>query len=110
MPEISRSPVEDDVSLETLPPHLQARYAAADKRFTRRSPAMTMYLLMKAKHRYALQEQEQLQEELRAVNAELAKQRDEKERALDDLLRTFFGANSEEFAALRAESGAGSRY
>jgi hypothetical protein len=87
--------VEDDddvlASVDTLPPHLRSRYNAAENLVMGRPPAMVMYLLMKAKHRYAVQQHEQLQEELRIIRAELKKERDEKELALDSLLRGYFG-------------------
>jgi len=50
-----------------------------------------MYLLMKAKHRYALEQHEQLLEELRVMRAELKKEREEKEAAVDKVLRGIFG-------------------
>ncbi|KAJ7504130.1 hypothetical protein B0H11DRAFT_1709733 [Mycena galericulata] len=78
--------------LEALPPHLRARYVAAENQVMGRSPEMVMYLLMKAKHRYALQQHDQLQEELRIIRAELKKEKDEKEVALDNLLRGYFGS------------------
>ncbi|KAJ7231910.1 hypothetical protein B0H12DRAFT_1146148 [Mycena haematopus] len=92
-------PVDDDddvmPSVDTLPPHLRARYNPAENLVMGRSPAMVMYLLMKAKHRYASQQHEQLQEELRAIRAQLKKEKDEKELALDNLLRGYFGAQAE---------------
>ncbi|KAJ7722979.1 hypothetical protein B0H16DRAFT_1473124 [Mycena metata] len=94
-----RAEPEDDEdvmpSVETLPAHLRARYVAKDNQVMGRSPAMVMYLLMKAKHRYAAQQHEQLQEELRAIRAELKKEKDDKELALDQLLRGYFGAQAE---------------
>ncbi|KZP24245.1 hypothetical protein FIBSPDRAFT_1042307 [Athelia psychrophila] len=52
---------------------------------------MVRYLRTKAKHRYALQEHEGLLEELRVARVELAREREEKERVLDEFLRTGFG-------------------
>ncbi|KAJ6534669.1 hypothetical protein DFH09DRAFT_1249974 [Mycena vulgaris] len=88
---------EEDVAstVEALPPHLRARYSAADNQVMGRSPAMVMYLLAKAKHRYALQQHEQLLEELRVIRGELKKEKDEKELALDSLLRGYFGSSAE---------------
>ncbi|KAJ7464632.1 hypothetical protein FB451DRAFT_1264131 [Mycena latifolia] len=82
-------------TVDSLPPHLRARYVAADNQVMGRSPAMVMYLLVKAKHRYAMQQHEQLLEELRIIRAELKKEKDEKELALDALLRGCFGAQAE---------------
>lgn len=52
---------------------------------------MVMYLLMKAKCRYASEQHDVLMDELRATRQELRRLRDEKERALDDVLRLSFG-------------------
>lgn len=52
---------------------------------------MVMYLLMKAKHRYALEQHDALMEELKATRQELKRVRDDKERALNDVLRACFG-------------------
>jgi len=81
-------------SSDALPPHLLPHYVEADNLVLGRSPSMVMYLLMKAKHRYALQQHEQLLEELRIVRAELKKEKDEKELALDRLLKGIFGADA----------------
>ncbi|KAJ7847632.1 hypothetical protein B0H14DRAFT_2583518 [Mycena olivaceomarginata] len=89
---------EDDEmppSAETLPPALRARYDPAAGLVLGRTPAMAMYLVMKAKHRYAAQQHEQLLEELRVVRAQLKVEKDEKELMLDDLLRGCFGAQAE---------------
>ncbi|KAJ7091568.1 hypothetical protein B0H15DRAFT_778476 [Mycena belliarum] len=87
-------PADDEdvpITPDALPPHLRARYSAADNTVLGRSPEMVLYLLAKAKHRYALQQHEQLLEELRVVRAELKREKDEKEVALDALLRGYFG-------------------
>jgi hypothetical protein len=59
------------------------------------TPAKVMYLVMKAKHRYALQQNEQLQERLKATRSELRKEKGEKEHALDDLLRRMLGPDAD---------------
>jgi hypothetical protein len=51
---------------------------------------MVMYLLMKAKHKYALEQHESLLEELRVARAELKKEKEDKEGTLDDFLRGMF--------------------
>ncbi|KAJ7734530.1 hypothetical protein B0H14DRAFT_510942, partial [Mycena olivaceomarginata] len=58
-------------------------------------PRWRLYLVMKAKHRYAAQQHERLLEELRVVRAQLKVEKDEKELMLDDLLRGCFGAQAE---------------
>ncbi|KAJ3496395.1 hypothetical protein NLJ89_g10490 [Agrocybe chaxingu] len=73
-------------SSDVLPPYLQAQYDEATGLVLGRTPAKAMYLLMKAKERYAVEQRDILEEELRRMRAELDRERDEKEVALDDLL------------------------
>ncbi|KAG6878595.1 hypothetical protein C0993_003050 [Termitomyces sp. T159_Od127] len=82
---------------DVLPEYLQNQYDPETKTIQGRSPAMVMYLLMKAKHRYALEQHETLLEELRLAKAELQEQRDHKDAALDQLLGAMFGPRAEEF-------------
>lgn len=78
-------------SSDVLPAHLMSHYEPSTNLVLGRLPAMVMYLLMKAKHRYALEQHEQLLEELRVVRAELKREKEEKEGALDRVLRGVFG-------------------
>ncbi|KAJ7698928.1 hypothetical protein B0H17DRAFT_1158232 [Mycena rosella] len=94
-PTVPQEEEEPPATVDALPAHLRARYVAADNQVMGRSPAMVMYLLVKAKHRYATQQHEQLQEELRVIRAELRKEKEDKELALDNLLRGYFGAQAE---------------
>ncbi|KAJ7289067.1 hypothetical protein C8J57DRAFT_1430123 [Mycena rebaudengoi] len=82
-------------SVETLPAYLRAKYNLAENQVLGRSPAMVMYLLMKAKHRYATEQNAALVEQLRIIRNELEKEKDEKEQALDNLLRGIFGPQAE---------------
>jgi hypothetical protein len=83
---------EDDSDEEDgLPDHLLAVQDPATGLIMGRSPSMVRYLLVKAKHRYALQQHEHLIEELRVTRWELKHEREVKERALDDVLRNHFG-------------------
>lgn len=50
-----------------------------------------MYLLMKAKYRYAMEQHENLSDQLKDVRAELDRLKTEKESALDELLRQMLG-------------------
>jgi hypothetical protein len=59
-----------------------------------RSPEMIRYLVMKAKHRYALEQHEHLIEELRMARFELSQEKEGKEVMLDDFLRATFGCVS----------------
>jgi hypothetical protein len=76
---------------DTLPAHLLPHYVPATNLVLGRTPSMVMYLLMKAKHRYALEQHESLLEELRVARAELKKEKEDKEGTLDDFLRSMFG-------------------
>lgn len=67
------------------------RFEPSTNKILGRSPEMVMYLLMKAKHKYALQQHEFLLEELRGAKAELKKEKEEKETAVDHVLRGMFG-------------------
>ena len=74
-------------SSDTLPPHLQSLIDDKTGLVLGRSPAMVMYLLMKAKHQSAHEENERLLEQLKAVKVELKKERDEKEASLDQFFQ-----------------------
>ncbi|RDB21758.1 INO80 complex subunit 1 [Hypsizygus marmoreus] len=84
---------------DALPAHLEQHYDPATHKVLGRSPAMVMYLLMKAKHRYAVEQHESLLEELRVTKAELRREREEKEMVLDRVLGGVFGAQAEPLLA-----------
>ncbi|KAF9005113.1 hypothetical protein BDQ17DRAFT_1353838 [Cyathus striatus] len=97
-----RPPLGDDEEQEgytssddTIPAHLMSQYEPSTGLILGRSPAMVMYLLMKAKHQYALTQHEDLCEQLKVVRQELRKEREEKEGALNAVLRTVFGGDAE---------------
>ena len=52
---------------------------------------MVMYLLMKAKHRYALEQHEELIEQLRVIKKEKEREKELKEEALDQYFRAIAG-------------------
>lgn len=56
-----------------------------------RTPAMVMYLLMKAKYRHATEQHEDLLEQLRVMKAETKREKELKEEALDQFLKAQFG-------------------
>lgn len=89
------SPDQDEgynsAASDALPAHLLPHYVPATNLVLGRSPSMVMYLLMKAKHRYAVEQHESLLEELRVARSELRRENEEKEIALDELLRGCFG-------------------
>ena len=78
-------------SEDHLPAQLTQHYVPETGLVMGRTPAMAMYLLMKAKHRYALKEHESLLEELRVARAELTHEKSAKENMLDQYLINAFG-------------------
>ncbi|KXN90738.1 INO80 complex subunit 1 [Leucoagaricus sp. SymC.cos] len=88
---------DNDSSADALPEYLAQQIDPKTGLVKGRTPAMVMYLLMKARHRYASEQHDMLLEELKVVRQELKRARDEKERALDDVLRACFGPQAEQF-------------
>lgn len=82
---------EGDPSVDTLPDYLLQQLDPKTGLIKGRTPAMVMYLLMKARHRYASEQHKLLVEELKTTRQELKRVRDEKERVLDDVFRGYFG-------------------
>ena len=80
-------PDEDD----QLPEHLLATMDPNTGLIMGRTPTMVRYLLLKAKHRYALEQHEALLEELRIHRYEEKCWRERKDALLDELLRVNFG-------------------
>lgn len=81
---------------EELPAYLAQHYMPETGLVMGRTPAMAMYLLMKAKHSYALREHESLLEELKVANAELKREQEQKEQMLDRFLVSAFGSQAKE--------------
>lgn len=93
---LGQGPGEDDdgytsSASDVLPPSLQAHFDESTGLVMGRTPAKAMYLLMKAKRDYALKERENLLEQLRVMKTEAQKQMDEKDSALDALLKNLLG-------------------
>ncbi|EGN97436.1 hypothetical protein SERLA73DRAFT_184144 [Serpula lacrymans var. lacrymans S7.3] len=82
-----------------LPPHLARATDPATGLIYGRSPDMIRYLVMKAKHRYALEQHAYLIEELRVWRAELKREKEAKEALFDDVLRVTFGPQAEPLLA-----------
>lgn len=76
---------------DILPVHLQEKLDESTGLIMGYTPTKVMYLLMKAKHQYALQQHELLLEQLKATKLEMRKEKGEKEGALDDLLQRMLG-------------------
>jgi len=92
----SASPVSSgDEREDPLPGYLIEAMDPQTGKIYGRSPAMVRYLIMKAKHRFALEQHENLLEELRVVRNEERRMRQEKEDALDDVLRSCLGPQAE---------------
>jgi hypothetical protein len=95
----SRSPPNADVdeegyssgSSDTLPEHLVTHFNPETGLVMGRTPAMVMYLLMKAKYRHATEQHEDLLEQLRVMKAETKREKELKEEALDQFLKAQFG-------------------
>ncbi|KAF8630580.1 hypothetical protein AX17_005392 [Amanita inopinata Kibby_2008] len=86
-------------SEDVLPAHLVPHCVPETGLIMGRTPAMIMYLLMKAKHKYALEQHESLLEELRVARAELKREKEDKESMLDQYLVSAFGLQAEEVVA-----------
>jgi hypothetical protein len=80
-----------DESDDVLPGRLMCAMDPESGLIMGRSPEMVRYLVMKAKHRYALEQHENLIEELRMAKFELNREKESKEAMLDDFLRSTFG-------------------
>ncbi|KAK1222279.1 hypothetical protein PQX77_014912 [Marasmius sp. AFHP31] len=93
---VLHQPSADD-DAESIPPALMALYDPATKTILGRSKEMVMYILMKAKLRYAAEQQGYLLEELRASRADLRREQEDKERLVDRLLSQSFGAEADPF-------------
>ncbi|KAF7301995.1 Zinc finger protein [Mycena indigotica] len=96
-PHLEEDNEDDDLrfSIENLPPHIRARVDPVDGQIDGQySVPKVMYLILKAKHRYALQHQEQLKFELDSMRDELRYYKSE-EIALNNLMRGYIGPRSE---------------
>ena len=91
-----RSPLSspNDVESEGIPLHLWELRDPQTGLIMGRSPAMVRYLIIKAKHKHALQEHECLIEELRAARTEQNYWYEKKEELLDEFLKANFGCVS----------------
>ncbi|GBE85613.1 hypothetical protein SCP_0801310 [Sparassis crispa] len=92
----SISPDYGDDDDDEIPPQLLAVMDPATHLIMGRTPAMVRYILMKAKHRWVLEQHEALVEELRTVRYEEKCWKERKEALLDELLRIHFGPQAEE--------------
>jgi hypothetical protein len=74
-----------------LPDSLMAHYDRSTGLVMGESKSRVMYLLMKAKHRYVMEQNDSLSEELRGLKIELEREKMEKDGALDELLHRTLG-------------------
>lgn len=86
----SNASIEED-GLGDIPEYLRAQYNPATNKILGRPPAMIRYLLVKSKHRFVLEQHENLLEELRVIRDQEKVARQEKEQALDQVLRKELG-------------------
>ncbi|KAG0697826.1 hypothetical protein DFH29DRAFT_944439 [Suillus ampliporus] len=82
---------DDDGEDDGLPPHLQRLMDPRTGLIMGRTPALVMYIIQKAKMRYALETHAALIEELRITRAQAKEEKGKKEAMLDDLIKTVFG-------------------
>ncbi|THH06238.1 hypothetical protein EW145_g4228 [Phellinidium pouzarii] len=77
---------------DSIPVHLLQHLDRQTGKILGRSPEMVRYLIMKAKHRFVLEQHESLLEELRVVRNEERRAREKKEETLDEVLRSYLGS------------------
>lgn len=84
--------LDDDDDLDDgIPPYLAAQVDPQTGLILGRPPAMVRYLVMKAKHQFAVDQHAQLVEELRMVRHEEQRWRQRKDALLDEVLKQSFG-------------------
>jgi hypothetical protein len=74
-----------------LPASLMVHYDRSTGLVMGESKSKVMYLLMKAKHRYVMEQNDSLSDELRELKVELEREKVEKDGALDELLHRTLG-------------------
>lgn len=83
-----------------LPPSLLVHYDESTGLVMGKPRTKAMYLLMKAKHRYAAEQHDILSGELRNARAQLEHEKLEKESALNEVLQRMLGCAIISFLAL----------
>ncbi|KAF9039608.1 hypothetical protein BDZ89DRAFT_981793 [Hymenopellis radicata] len=103
---LRRQPHEDDEGYnsssstpDVIPQHLLHMYDPVSGKIQGRSQHQVMYLLMKAKYRYAQEQHDLLLEELRIAKAQLQREKEAKEIAVDRVLLGLYGAKAEPLVA-----------
>ncbi|KAI8976400.1 hypothetical protein BD414DRAFT_496827 [Trametes punicea] len=81
---------------DELPPHLLRQVDPATGLIMGRTHTQVRYMLMKAKHKWVLQQHEALVEELRVLRHEEKCWKERKDALLDELLRRQFGPQAEQ--------------
>ena len=87
----SPEPGDFDDPEDQLPPHLAEQADPETGFIMGRSPTEVRYILMKAKHRWVLEQHEALVEELRVLRHEEKCWKERKDALLDELLKKQFG-------------------
>ncbi|KAF9487735.1 hypothetical protein BDN71DRAFT_1458177 [Pleurotus eryngii] len=84
-------------AFDLLPQRLVAQYDEATDTIMGRTPYQILYLLTKAKYKYARDQQEELVEELAKAEIEMSRLTEGKERLVDDVLRALGGPEADKF-------------
>lgn len=74
-----------------LPASLMSHYDDSTGLVMGKPKSKVMYLLMKAKHRYVMEQNDSLAEELRELKIEIEREKVEKDGAFDELLHRTLG-------------------
>ncbi|KAI0085224.1 hypothetical protein BDY19DRAFT_896934 [Irpex rosettiformis] len=82
---------EEEEEEEEIPAYLMEKMDKSTGLIQGKTTTMVRYLIMKAKHKHALDEHANLIEELRMVRHEERRWRERKDELLDDVLRATFG-------------------
>ncbi|KAL4257875.1 hypothetical protein AB1N83_009935 [Pleurotus pulmonarius] len=82
---------------DLLPKHLRDQFDDATGTIMGRTPYQVLYLLTKAKYKYARDQQEELVAELAKAKMEMSRMTEDKERLVDDVLRALGGPEADKF-------------
>ena len=81
----------DDDGEDEIPQYLLMQAEPQTGLIMGRTPTMVKYLIMKAKHQYAVEQHEALVEELRVLRKEERLWKERKDALMDELLHVYFG-------------------
>ncbi|KAF4596600.1 hypothetical protein EYR38_007987 [Pleurotus pulmonarius] len=84
-------------AFDLLPKHLKEQFDDTTGTIMGRTPYQVLYLLTKAKYKYARDQQEELVAELAKAEMEMSRMTEDKERLVDDVLRALGGPEADKF-------------